>query len=114
MAASPVPVDRGDTQVREKWSGKEDRPGDSLAHGADLPPSNGGPPDEHGASDPVNTEYQPRSPSAGEPGSGSRSGGATIYREKHVKVLRSSLVLCFVPATYVFCMGKEHEQSHSP
>jgi hypothetical protein len=113
MAASPVPVDRGDTQVREKWSGKEDRPGDSLAHGADLPPSNGGPPDEHGASDPVNAEYHPRSPSAGDPGPGTRSGGATIYREKHVKVVRSSLVLCFVPTTYVFCMGKEHEQSHS-
>jgi len=106
MAASPVPVDRGDTQVREKWSGKEDRPGDSLAHAADLPPSNGGPPDERGASDPVNAEYHPRSPSAGDPGPGSRSSGATIYREKHVKVLRSSLVLCFVPATYVFVHGQ--------
>jgi hypothetical protein len=106
MAASPVPVDRGDTQVREKWSGKEDRPGDSLAHGADLPPSNGGPPDEHGASDPVNAEYHPRSPSAGDPGTGTRSSGATIYREKHVKVLRSSLVLCFVPAPYVFVHGQ--------
>ena len=38
---------------------KEDRPGVSLAHGANLPPSNGGPPDEHGASDPVNAEYHP-------------------------------------------------------
>jgi len=85
MAASPVQVDRGDTQVREKWSGKEDRAGDSLAHGADLPPSNGGPPDERGASDPVNTEYHPRSPGGGDPGAGSRSGGSTIYREKQVK-----------------------------
>jgi hypothetical protein len=106
MAASPVPVDRGDTQVREKWSGKEDRPGDSLAHGADLPPSNGGPPDERGASDPVSAEYHPRSPSAGDPGPGTRSSGATIYREKHVKVLRSPPVLCFVPATYVFVHGQ--------
>ena len=102
MAASPVAVDRGDTQVREKWPGKEDRPGDSLAHGADLPASNGGPPDERGASDPVSAEYHPRSPSAGDPGPGTRSSGATIYREKHIKVLRSSLVLCFVSTTYVY------------
>jgi hypothetical protein len=111
MAASPVPVDRGDTQVREKWSGKEDRAGDSLAHGADLPP-NGGPPDERGASDPINTEYHPRSPGGGDPGPGSRSGGSTIYREKQVKVLRSSYVLRFVPPRMRSCMGKEHEQSH--
>jgi hypothetical protein len=98
MAASPVPVDRGDIQVREKWSGKEDRAGDSLAHGADLPPSNGGPPDERGASDPVNAEYHPRSPGEGDPAPGTRSGGAaTIYREKQIKVLRSSHVLPFVP-----------------
>jgi len=85
MAASPVPVDRGDTQVRDKWSAKEDRAGDSLAHGADLPSSNGGPPDERGVSDVVNAEYHSRSPGGGDPGPGSRSSGATIYREKQVK-----------------------------
>jgi hypothetical protein len=106
MDASPVPVDRGDTQVREKWSGKEDRAGDSLAHGADLPPSNGGPPDERGASDTVNAEYHSRSPGGGDPGTGSRSSGTTIYREKQVKVLRSSHVLRFVPATYAFLHGQ--------
>jgi len=104
MAASPVPVDRGDTQVREKWSAKEDRVGDSLAHGADLP-SNGGPPDERGVSDVVNAEYHSRSPGGGDPGPGTRSG-TTIYREKQVKVLRSSLVFRFVPATYAFLHGK--------
>ena len=104
MAASPVPVDRGDIQVREKWSGKEDRPGDSMAHGADLP-SNGGPPDERGASDPVNAEY-PRSPGEGDAGPGSRSGGTTIYREKQVKVLRSSHVFRFVLATFAFGHGQ--------
>jgi hypothetical protein len=104
MAASPVPADRGDIQVREKWSGKEDRTGDSLAHGADLPPSNGGPPDERGASDAVNAEYHPRSPDEGDPGN--RSSGTTIYREKQVKVLRSSHVLRFVPATYAFVHGQ--------
>lgn len=103
MAASPVPVDRGDIQVREKWTGKEDRAGDSLAHGADLPPSNGGPPDERGASDPANADYHPRSPGEGDPGSRS---GTTIYREKQVKVLRSSHVLRFVPATYAFVHGQ--------
>ncbi|KAI9513152.1 hypothetical protein F5148DRAFT_1279183 [Russula earlei] len=92
MAASPVPIDRGDTQVREKWSAKEDRAGDSLAHGADLPSSNGGPSDERGASDVVNAEYHSRSPGGGDPGSGSRSG-TTIYREKQVK--RSGLVFTF-------------------
>jgi len=106
MAASPVPVDRGDTQVREKWSGKEDRAGDPLAHGADLPPSNGGPPDERGASDTVNAEYHSRSPGGGDPGPGTRSGGATIYREKQIKVLRSSHVPRFVPATYAFLHGQ--------
>ena len=107
MAASPVPVDRGDIQVREKWTGKEDRAGDSMIHGADLP-SNGGPPDERGASDPVNAEYHPhpRSPGEGDSGPGSRSGGTTIYREKQVKVLRSSHVLRFVLATYSFVHGQ--------
>lgn len=106
MAASPVPVDRGDTQVREKWSGKEDRAGDSLAHGADLPPSNGGPPDERGASDAINAEYHSRSPGGGDAGPGSRSSGATIYREKQIKVLRSSYVHRFVLATYAFLHGQ--------
>jgi hypothetical protein len=109
MAASPVPVDRGDTQVREKWSGKEDRAGDSLAHGADLPPSNGGPPDERGASDTVNVEYHSRSPGGGDPGPGTRSGGATIYREKQIKVLRSLHVPVSFPPRMRSCMGKEHE-----
>ena len=102
MAASPVPVDRGDAQVRDKWSGKEDRAGDSLAHGADLPPSNGGPPDERGGSDAVNAEYHSRSPGGGDPGPGSRSSGATIYREKQIKVLRSSHVLRFFSAAYTY------------
>ncbi|KAH9177041.1 hypothetical protein EDB89DRAFT_2112476 [Lactarius sanguifluus] len=93
MAASPVPVDRSDTQVREKWSGKEDRPGDSLAHSAELPPSNGGPPDERGAPEAANAEYHARSPGGGDAGPASRSGGMTIYREKQVKVLRSSCSL---------------------
>ena len=95
MAASPVPVDRNDTQVREKWSGKEDRAGDSLAHGAELPPTNGGPPDERGAPEAANTEYHTRSPGGGDAGPGSRSSGMTIYREKQIKVLRSSHVLRF-------------------
>ena len=106
MAASPVPVDRGDPQVRDKWSGKEDRAGDPLAHGADLPPSNGGPPDERGASDAVNAGYHSRSPGGGDTGPGTRSGGATIYREKQVKVLRSFHVLRFVPTTYAFLHGQ--------
>ena len=102
MAASPVPVDRSDTQAREKWSGKEDRAGDSLAHGAELPPSNGGPPDEHGAPEAANAEYQSRSPGGGDAGPANRSSGMTIYREKQVKVLRSSHVLRFACATYAF------------
>jgi hypothetical protein len=113
MAASPVPNDRGDTQVREKWSGKEDRAGDSLAHGADLPPSNGGPPDERGTSEAVNAEYHARSPGGGDAGPVARSSGTTIYREKQVKVLRSSHVVRFASATYAFLPGQEqHEQSH--
>ena len=111
MAASPVPIDRGDTQVREKWSGKEDRAGDSLAHGADLPPSNGGPPDERGASEAVTAEYHSRSPGGGDAGPVTRSGGATIYREKQVKVLRSSHVFRFASATYAFLHGQRSMSS---
>ena len=109
MAASPVQVDRGDTQVREKWSGKEERAGDTLAHGTDLPPSNGGPPDERGAPEAANAEYHSRSPGGGD--ASVRSSGMTIYREKQVKVLRSSHVLRFACATYTFLHGQWHEQS---
>ena len=108
MAASPVQVDRGDTQAREKWSGKEDRAGDPLAH--ELPPSNGGPPDERGAPEAANAEYQSRSPGGGD-AAVNRSSGMTIYREKQVKVLRSSHVLRFACATYMFLHGQWHEQS---
>ncbi len=104
MAASPVPVDRNDTQAREKWSGKEDRVGDSLAHSAELPPSNGGPPDERGAPEAANAEYHTRSPGGGDAGSASRSG-MTIYREKQVKVLRSLMFFASLAPRMHFCMG---------
>lgn len=104
MAASPVPVDRGDTQAREKWSVKEERPGDSLAHGTELPPPNGGPPDERGAQEAANAEYPSRSPGGGD--AGTNRSGMTIYREKQIKVLRSSHVLRFACATYAFLHGQ--------
>jgi hypothetical protein len=105
MAASPVPVDRSETQAREKWPGKEDRAGDSLPHAPELPPSNGGPPDERGAPEAANAEYNTRSPGGGD-AAASRSSGMTIYREKQVKVLRSSHVLRFACATFVFLHGQ--------
>ncbi|KAI0063186.1 hypothetical protein BV25DRAFT_1990967 [Artomyces pyxidatus] len=73
MAASPLPADRGDIQMRDKWANPDEQVVDSSG---DASASNGGPvvEDRERAGGPTNPE-----------------SGSTVYREKEIKVLSSSL-----------------------
>ena len=92
MAASPLPADRGDM---DKWANLDDQGGESMGPVGDASASNGGPGPEdrdRAGNENANPEY---SRSAG--GTDATPGGkhgASVYREKQIKVLRSSLVLC--------------------
>ena len=104
MAASPMHTEHGDLQSHDKWANSGDHSGEPMGPAGDgAAPNNGPAGDDRAANDTAHPEYA-RSNGGGD--AGSNQSGTVVYREKQVKVLRSSPVSCLALLVHFACGPK--------